>query len=263
MSSKGTSDSRHQLFFNVGCVFTYFLEVFFSLLFYFRLSNSKSKRKAGVPAIVAFLPFLSFTANYMFQEPLVMAVFFFRVSLQLLRENQDTHIRWELSLETSLSTIYNGPFSFSFFAHPLLRWRFIERRKKKRVFFPFFYYCYSSATKHKHTHTHTHLCFLGKMFMVSMLYGACLRLRYFDMLKCRNDEKKENVRLFRFSLDLNSLSRFFLPSQSLLASFFLSCVCVTLLCFLLLFFLTCFYTWTMCVSSIHKRQCNHSDRKHG
>lgn len=163
VSSKGTSDSRHQLFFNVGCVFTYFLEVFFSLLFYFRLSNSKSKRKAGVPAIVAFLPFLSFTANYMFQEPLVMAVFFFRVSLQLLRENQDTHIRWELSLETSLSTIYNGPFSFSFFAHPLLRWRFIERRKKKRVFFPFFYYCYSSATKHKHTHTHTHICvFLAK-----------------------------------------------------------------------------------------------------
>lgn len=184
----------------------------------------------------------------MFQEALVMAVFFFfRVSLQLLRENQDTHIRWELSLETSLSALYSGPFSCSFFAHPpspvTLHWE----EKKKRVFFFISFIIVTPQQRSTRTHTHTHLCFLGKMFMVSMLCGACLRLRYFDMLKCRNDEKEENVRLFRFSLDLNSLSlslASFSPRNPSLPPFLLR-VSVSLYCVsYCLFFLICFYTST-------------------
>lgn len=161
VSSKGISDSRHQLFFNVDCVFTYFLELFFfSLLFYFRLSNSKSKRKAAVPAIVVFFfsPFLSFTANYMFQEALVMAVFFFFVSHCSYWGKIKIHIYVEsCHLKRLFRLFIVDLFLFLFLHTPLLRWRFIERRKKNVFFFSSLLLLLLLSNE-AHAHTHTHTC---------------------------------------------------------------------------------------------------------
>lgn len=243
MSSKGTSDSRHQLFFNVGCVFTYFLEVFFSLLFYFRLSNSKSKRKAGVPAIVAFLPFLSFTANYMFQEPLVMAVFFFgshcsywgKTKIRIYVES--CHLKrlfrlfiMDLFLFLFLHTPFSGDASL--------------RGEKKTCFFSFLLLLLLLSNEAQaHTHTHTFVFSWQNVHGVHVVWcmSSSALFRYVKMSEWREKRKCETVPFFtwlKFSLSL--LSPLAIP-PCLLFSFV--CLCHFTV-FLIAFFLTCFYTWT-------------------